>query len=317
MKHILLIRPDKAGDAIKTLPALRVARSQFPDYKFSVLCSTHNASVFAYEPGVRVFQLPPNWERLTENDLSEALERMPFPETFDKTVNVLCDEFPSVDLLQKLITSKEKFSRSTGLRLLKDTPIATPEDMNIAYLLGQALNADFISSIESFPCAPVISSADDREAHGVLGPKFQRRFAICAFAGTEQRSHSMKRWRSFVKLVARGAQPAEIYLLGTKQDREHLEFLRNGNSQIEILHPSSFRAMGAYLNKMDGVIAVDSGPLHLAQALGVPSLGILSGGDFRRWFSKLQPNDRLLPRGLFSRHPALIEMSFAFRKWCP
>ncbi len=86
---------------------------------------------------------------------------------------------------------------------------------------------------------------------------------------------------------------------------------------MELCFPSSFRSLGAYLKRLDGVVAVDSGPLHLARSLGVPSLGILSGGDSVRWFSPLAEGDMLLRRGIFNRFPTAYEMLRTYQKWSP
>jgi hypothetical protein len=84
---------------------------------------------------------------------------------------------------------------------------------------------------------------------------------------------------------------------------------------VECCFPSSFRALGAYLNRLDGLVAVDSGPLHLGLSLGVKSLGILSGGDAERWFPHLKDGDELVKRGILQRFPSHFEMIWAFEKW--
>src|SRR5262249_10896310 len=109
------------------------------------------------------------------------------------------------------------------------------------------------------------------------------------------------------------------FLFGSSNDVPLMGILKSeaqDPASVTLVTPSSFRALGAHLLLVDGVVAVDSGPLHLARALGVPSLGFLSGGDSKRWFPPTErKSDLLLRRGLFSRYPSAFEMGRAFRRW--
>ncbi len=69
MSSIILLRPDKAGDLIKTLPALRALMKKVPDIKIHLIFSLANESLLKYEPQVSYSVLPSSWESITSNEL--------------------------------------------------------------------------------------------------------------------------------------------------------------------------------------------------------------------------------------------------------
>jgi ADP-heptose:LPS heptosyltransferase len=328
----LLLRPDKAGDALKTLPAMRALRAKIApgSLPLYILCSEHNASVFAFEPGIQVAALPPRWKTMRAASLLSALQQKGFPTHFDRAVNLLCDPFAEAEHLLRMVPAARKFSVPPSgaedfgapLRVLRlpDGPAGRDESLNIALLLSQAFDVDLTAELASRSAAPEFDTADFQEAQEKMGPKRGLWLGLCPFAGTTQRTHPLRRWEGFLPKITRLPDFQKFFLFGVPSDYSRLEKLRarcERADDIELCFPSSFRSLGAYLKRLDGVIAVDSGPLHLALALGIKSLGVLSGGDMERWFPRTGADDILIRRGLFNRFPTVFEMQRAYRKWAP
>ncbi len=330
MESILLLRPDKAGDAIKTLPVLRALRAAMGGGTIDLLASDHNASLFAHEPGIGLHVLPKNWKRMKrENWLAAA--GLGAAHRVDKLVNLLCDASEDADELLSAVAAKQKFAASltpkgqanggiTRLSLPESTPAGRNETENIALLVSQALGIDLSGRAGAVPTGPILTLADEAEAIEKMGKKDGPWLGFCPFAGTTHRTPPLKRWGKFLQRATRNETFEKFYLFGTPADYLKLEELKGFSAcpeKMELCFPSSFRTLGAYLKRLDGVVAVDSGPLHLARSLGVTSLGILSGGDIKRWFTPVREGDMLLRRGLFNRFPSSIEMVWAFEKWQP
>jgi ADP-heptose:LPS heptosyltransferase len=322
----LLLRHDKAGDAIKSLPALRALRRTLPDAELHLLVSTHNASLFEREPGFIVHALPSHWALLKPEVLTTHLAQNGVPAAFSRVVSLLCDGFPENDRLLRLFRATEKYAAAVAdasmhdeinlLKLPRNSPERRDETVNIALLLSQAFNVRLNS--DGLPAAPVLIDEDHREAATLMGPKHGTWLGFCPFAGLQNRSHPIKRWETFLPQATRSPTVDRFFLFGAPSDcraLERLQALCYAPDKVQICFPSSFRTLGAYLLRLDGVVAVDSGPLHLTRALGVRSLGILSGGDSDRWFSHPAPGDKLVKRGIFHRFPSALEMTWAFRRW--
>jgi ADP-heptose:LPS heptosyltransferase len=331
-KQVLLLRPDRAGDAIKTLPVLRTLSSAEPDIDFHLLASEHNASLFAFEPRYILHILPRHWKKMKRDKLLTSLGPVDFPAQFSRAVNLLCDPSSDLDLLLDMIPAEKKFSivlnESKGaprpgflpLSLPEATPAHRDESENIALLLSQVFNNKKILELQRFPRSPVLTSKDEAEALEKMGAKSGPWLGFCPFAGKDHRTHPLRRWEKFIRKVTQDGLWEKFFLFGTPSDYACLEKLRQispRRESIELCFPSTFRTLGAYLKRLDGVVAVDSGPLHLAQSLGVNSFGVLSGGDIQRWFPKIKVGDYLLRRGIFNRFPSVFEMIWAFEKWRP
>ena len=112
MKGTLLLRPDRAGDAIKTLPALRALRAEGLGSPIHLLASSHNFSVFEPEPGIILHVLPTHWRDVPNDQwLAELGLSSLFPQ-FERVVNLLCDPSEDADRLLGAIPAKMRYSAS-------------------------------------------------------------------------------------------------------------------------------------------------------------------------------------------------------------
>jgi hypothetical protein len=324
IKNCLLLRHDKAGDALKSLAPVRALRKLLPSLELYVLTTHHNASLFEVEEGLRSIRLPSHWALLSDSVLLSCLAQQGLPGHFSSVVSLLCDPSAETDRLLKLFSADAKFARhvplATDLPLPGSSPKGRDETTNIALLLGAAFGIDVLSEAQRTDRAPLLLPSDRFEAQTLMGEKNGKWVGFCPFAGLKNRSHPLHRWESFLPQATRAPGIAKFFLFGAPSDCRALERLRErcyDPSKVQICFASEFRTLGAYFLRLDAVVAVDSGPLHYARALGIPSLGILSGGDAKRWFHHLGPSDRLVRRGWFSRFPSATEMLWAFRHWRP
>lgn len=320
----LLLRPDKAGDAIKTLPALRALRAEFPLSEIHILASEHNVSLFEYEPGIKLHVLPKNWHLMPKEKWLSHLGFSSLFARFEKIVNLLCDESQEADVLLATIpaalkyTTHPKKSAFMAMELPDASPVGRDESLNIALLLSQAFDADLTKRLYFMPTAPMLSTKDILEANEKMGHKEGRWLGICPMAGLAQRTLPLSRWPRFLDSIMKKNSFEKYFIFGAPSEATKLTEIRDRvkvREKIVLCFPSSFRALGAYLQRLDGVVAVDSGPLHFARALGIRSLGVLSGGDMKRWFHPAGKGNFFVKRGLFSRYPSAFEMYRGYSQW--
>ncbi|NBY19871.1 lipopolysaccharide heptosyltransferase family protein [bacterium] len=326
MKSILLLRPDKAGDLIKSLPAIRALNSMGSNFEVHVMTSQANHSILKFEPAIRYSVLPNNWAEKTDEKLKSIIKEITHNAYFDSAINLLCDPFADVERLLNLSPAQDKFSVISEslpvgvwpLSLQKGTPENRDETLNIGELLERALEVEILNSIAFKDTSPKLGVEDFSEAEINLGFKEGFWLGICPFAGTANRTHSTKKWIKFIAKILTYSKYKKCIVFGAPSDSETLHEIAQKLNCPERLHisiPSSFRALGAYLKRCDQVVAVDSGPLHFSLSLGIPSLGFLSGGDHLRWFNRVSPQDKIIRRGIFNRYPSYIEMLWHFSRW--
>ena len=178
MKTVLLIRPDKAGDAIKTLPVIRALVRENLGYAYHLLLSPHNFSLFEKEAGI------------TLHKLGDKLDIH-----FDIAILLPCDLNNESEKILADVPAHTKFSTRV-LPLPRNTPALREETKNIATLVGNALNVNLIPSIYEVERAPLLTDADKLEAEVQMGEKMGKWLGLCPFAGTDnfwERIQTMKK----------------------------------------------------------------------------------------------------------------------------
>lgn len=314
--NLLLLRPDRAGDAIKTLPVLRAAVLRLPGSRISLLASAHNRSLFEYEPGIELFSLPPGWE--TASDLKSVATQAVRGQSFDSAVSLLCDSFPEIDRLAAALDATRKFQVRRDLPAF--SPVGRDETQNIAILLTAAIGVDLTDASRQADAAPCFSDSDHQESHERLVAPTEKRgkwLAYCPFASTINRKGSVAGGRHFLNHALSRKGIERIFVFAAPSEREAATAMidKRHRGRISLCTPSSFRSVGAHFLNLDGVVAVDSGPLHLARALSIAHLGILSGADFERWYGGSAPRSVMIKRGILSRFPNRYEVARAFDRW--
>lgn len=106
--------------------------------------------------------------------------------------------------------------------------------------------------------------------------------AICPFG-----SYPKKSWpfTKYVQLLKDLAPTADCYLIGAVSDQHALEKIRNDAGQnITVLAGNlTLPELAAFLEKVKLLITVDTGPMHLADAIGTPIVALFGPTDPRIW----------------------------------
>lgn len=292
---------------MKTLPALRATKERLPHWEIHLLTTEFNDSLFSFEPGIRVSSLPKHWEQLSDTELKRVISERAGTD-FDVAVCLPCDVTQEVKKIVSVLPAKKTYSVVPGTELQVRFPSGTPashdERENIAFLIGTALGLPL--KAKDLPAAPVLSAMDRQEAKEQLGVKRGKWYALCPSASMAKRSLSPETVLGIINRLTSKRMVEKILLPGGPADFDKLEALKKTSThpeKVEIVFPSCFRALGAYLERCDGLIGVDSGPLHLAIAIGLPSLGFLGGCDKARWYPMKDPRFTFFHRSLIGRFP--------------
>jgi ADP-heptose:LPS heptosyltransferase len=93
------------------------------------------------------------------------------------------------------------------------------------------------------------------------------------FAGWEFRAWPAERWRQMLEILIR-ATPNECVLISSKGERTRLETIAKENHRVRYAVGLPMEHLAVLLKRSAGYIGNDSGPLHVAAALGVPTVGL-------------------------------------------
>ncbi len=127
----------------------------------------------------------------------------------------------------------------------------------------------------------------DPEAAKALEQKIKLDSARPAVALCPYGRHPLNSWTDpgYIELIRRLSQVADCYLIGGQTEKDALDklnILAEGNATV-LAGTLNIGELAAFLWSIDMLVSVDTGPLHIAGAVGTPVLGIFGRSDFRIW----------------------------------
>jgi ADP-heptose:LPS heptosyltransferase len=294
---IAILRANGLGDFIFALPALEAIRSAYPQAEIVLLGKAWHQQFLADRPGPinRVIPVPPYagvndqsyWENQhnTQSELSDFFEQMQ-AEQLDLAVQAHGggrNSNPFVLNLNARLTA--------GLK----TPDAPELDYWMPYRYWQHEVHRLLELAGLVGASPVtlnpalqLKPADKQEADSILG-EGAGQIVVLHPAATDLR----RRW-SPVKFAAVGDALAEagfsVVITGTPPEEDVVnEVLQGMQYPAENLCGRvSIDGLAGVLAKASAVVANDSGPLHLAEAVGAATVAIywcgnlINAGPFTR-----------------------------------
>jgi heptosyltransferase-2 len=281
--NIVVRTPNWMGDILFSLPALNSLRANFPDagtwlagpdWMPALLSGTTWAG--------QTISLPSGWFS------RKAAVRAVRPRRFDIAV-LLTNSFSSAWLMAAAkIPQRWGYGRDArGALLTKRVkpPAADPAPHMVRYYLGllEALG------LKTLPPEIRLSAGEEERASARLslasrGLDLRRKIAVlvpgAAFGPA-------KRWPGtrFAELarLLRDRAGAEVVIVGTKEDRGLVQDVPAGSAAgaLSLAGETNLAELRALMSLASVVVSNDTGPMHLANALRVPVIGIFGPTDPR------------------------------------
>lgn len=131
------------------------------------------------------------------------------------------------------------------------------------------------------PPHPHGAARSGRANGGEQGP---RRTRIVLAMGTVNRIKEYPHWAEVVAELNRKLDP-EWVLIGGQEEKAPTDPLQTPSANTRDLRgKTSLEELAQELSQADLFLGVDTGPAHLALALGKPAVVVLGGGDYGRFF---------------------------------
>jgi ADP-heptose:LPS heptosyltransferase/GT2 family glycosyltransferase len=305
IRRILLVKLDHIGDFIIAFPAIQRLRAAFPQAEITVLAAKASLALAALEPAIdRVLEFNFYHARsekgrlpTSKKDLADLRARLA-PERFDL----------AIDLRRQPDT--RPILQASGARWLAgfDRGYAYPWlDIALEFEGDIALNwkrAHAGDSLLGLIDAVVSQCGADRrvvrtqpgavaEGRAMLGRLLGAELGAGALMALHTGAGAVnKQWpsRSFAALIdlLSGEAGATVVIIGGDDEyafvQGMMKHVRRRDSVRSLVGKVGLRDVPAVLRAMDVYIGNDSGPKHIAAALGVPTIGIHSGSvDAGEW----------------------------------
>lgn len=277
--RIAVLRANALGDLVFALPALEALRGAYPEAEITLLGDGWHQAFLEGRPSpvdrvVPVPAVPGIRDGLggpaTAAEIQAFVARMR-AERFDLALQLHGGgraSNPFVRLLGARVTA--------GLR----SPDAAPLDRSLPYVFFQHEVLRYLEVVGLVGAAPVgleprlaVTDADRDEAAAVV-PDAGPLVVLHPVASDRRRWWPVEEFAAVADALA--AEGATVAVIGTAAERRHVAEVVDAMAQpvLDLAGRLTLGGLVGLLDRADLVLGNDSGPLHVASAVGTPSVGI-------------------------------------------
>lgn len=296
-RRILAIRVDGIGDVVATLPALDALRAGYPSAEIDLLTSPPGGQLMAGDPRVDrvlvdrfLFQDASRGRNRAAPTLREWLPtiRQLRSREYDLAIDFRGD-VRTIFWLAYGSGARRRlswFNTSAGRPLLTDgleAPGPLHEVQANLMLIG-ALGLRPVTHYPRLEVPPAQASAAEARLCALGLPPGRPRVGFHCFAISPLRTWPAERFARVMEQLQSdpGARPL---LLGSRAEEPAADALltQTSSNAASLVGQTSLQELVAILSRLDLVVCLDSGLLHLAAAVGTPTVSLFGPGDPARW----------------------------------
>lgn len=276
-RKVLLIKLWAIGDSVLALPLIYAIKEKYPDAEIDVLCHPSNKPVFENTGGVISGVIEVN----TRNVLGMV-----------RRYDVCFDTEPYLNFSSILAAFAAK--RRVGFRnrfrwLFYHHTVGTEIDRHAVEKTLEMGN--YIGVSGPVRLVPVRCSAESAEAAATLLAdsgitEGDTLIGFCASVGNSVKARQWPRenFRKAARRLLGSEKGVKVVLLGTMEDRELNEFIRDGNPRIvDLSGKATLEETFCLVRSMKAFLSNDTGPMHIAAAQGVRTLGLFGPSSPILW----------------------------------
>lgn len=271
---LLLIRPGGIGDAALLAPVVRSIKKSYPDCRITILAERRNAGVFRLVTGVD--------EILCYDRFREFLQAL------GGTYDIVIDSEQSHRLSAVVVRTasapvKIGFDTNERRRMFTHAIPYSHDDyetLSFAHLM-EPLGIEADDGEMGVPSL-VIPDADSEKADEFLASLHGESF-VTLFPGASipERRWGVERFRRVTEMLA--VFGIRTVVVGGSDDHQQGEEIAGGGSGLNIAGLTSLSETAAVIQRSSLLVSGDSGLLHLAVGLGVPTVSLFGPGRAKKW----------------------------------
>ncbi len=273
LKKILIIRTDRIGDLVLTIPLAGIIKKRFPSSEVHFLIADYTLPLLKNHPDIESLII------YTKNS-GELLNKIK-----DRNFDVAILVHPTFELARLIYNSKIPIRISTGYRwysfLFTDKVYEHRKhgekhelELNVNLLKPLGINETVTKKSVSFNIQrelKAIQKVDTTLAETSFDNKKQ---TVIIHPGSRGSAIDLPetKFAELINLLARELS-INIILTGSKDETKLCERLSSGNNAINLAGKFNLSELIALIGKADVLIANSTGPIHIAAALGKYCVG--------------------------------------------
>ncbi|MGD2168881.1 MAG: glycosyltransferase family 9 protein [Chlamydiota bacterium] len=264
--RVLILSTTGLGDSLWATPAFSILKQYFPNAYLAVLTTPFGEQVFQNNPHVnQIYTLASSWFFLWKKLKKEKFQVVFHFHTSQRFVLPLS----CIIGAEKIVGTKNKCK---GLDFLLTNAFDDNKTHEVVRRLEQleALQIFTKPSTLSF----YLTEKEKEQSRKFVTPN---KLKVAIHPGAKD---SYKCWPSsnFIKLIhlLHKNFSIDLYLTGSFHEMSALEKIASEAPFVQIVQNFDIRKFAGLLSQMNLVISNDTGPMHLAEALNIKTIGIFS-----------------------------------------
>jgi ADP-heptose:LPS heptosyltransferase len=271
---LLIIRPGGIGDAVLLAPAILDVKKKYPAIQITILAEQRNAGAFALVKGV---------DKLLCYDRPRE-----FLQALICRYDVVIDTEQSHRLsgvVARIVSAPVKIGFATNKRRrMFNYHVSYSHDdyesASFAHLI-EPLGIEADNAVKSGPFLLIPEAATDNAAVLLGGFSDVPFVAVFPGASIPERRWGVERFRRVAEtLMASGTR---VVVVGGKMDRSLGDAITAGGVGLNLAGFTTLAETAAIIKKSSLLLSGDSGLLHIAVGLGVPTVSLFGPGRWKKW----------------------------------
>lgn len=273
IKNILLIRPGGIGDAVLLLPAINLLKEKYPDAVIDILCEKRNAGVFQFSDKIKRIYL---YDRGL--DLFRSLRNK-----YDVVIDT--EQWHRLSAVVAYLSGapvRIGFGTNEREKLFTHSISYSHEDYEVysfLHLIEPLIDRSYDFKVDE----PFIGIKNDVPSH--LQDELKNKDKVIAIfpgASVMERKWGGDKFGEVAKILS--DKGYDIIILGSDADRADAERIKkHAGNCVDLTGRTDLRDIAAVLKKSRLLITADSGLMHIAFAVGTPTVSLFGSGIEKKW----------------------------------
>jgi ADP-heptose:LPS heptosyltransferase len=271
---LLVIRPGGIGDAVMLIPSIIAFKDKYPDARITVLAEKRNGAIFTLCPAID--------EILCYDRPSELLSAI--LGIYDVVIDT--EQWHRLSALVARIVSaplKIGFNSNERRRMFNHLVSYSHEDYETVSFIHLLEPLGIKGGVEKKDLyfLSILDAASGKAAN-LLEKLYDAPFvAVFPGASIPDRRWGADRFRLVAEVLT--AFGVKIVVVGGKEDRQQGEVIAGGGLGLNLAGLTSLSETAAVIKKSALLLSGDSGVLHIAVGLGVPTVSLFGPGRAKKW----------------------------------
>lgn len=287
--RIAVLRMSALGDVVMSLPLLRTLQKAFPHAKLHWIVARPFHAIVEGLDGVELIVIDKPRGPLSYWRLYRQMQRYEFDWLLVPQASMRANLVMAVTRAKRKIGFGELHSRDLQHLFVDEFVPAKPEHLIDSFLRF----AEYVGATERVLEFGLPLTGDERAwARAQLGACHGIKLAVVLAASKAERNWPVERYRETLNRVA-ARWPLTVVLIGGpgEAERSLAASLKEGLAApvVDLVGRTSLRQLAALMGEVDSLLAPDTGPLHIAQAMGTPVVGLYAVAPSKKTGPYLEP----------------------------